>query len=120
MGIDDPHLLIKKENGMWRDFNVVGSMPDQLSVDNITAVQLPAPDVGDGVKMPERVVVQTVSTNTAPIFIKNASDVAIDGSTGGYEMPPGANLILPLVDYTQFYLIASAGTQAVQVIYLAG
>lgn len=101
---------------MFRDFNLFGDM-QQMTVTG-AAAQLPTPDPAV-VHMPERVVVQALSANTRSIFIKNKSDVAIDGSTGGYELPPGSNIILPITAYQEFYLICN-GSQKAQVMFLAG
>jgi hypothetical protein len=92
----------------------------QMAVLAGSSTQLPDPRTDSGVHTPERVVIQTLSTNLQPIFIKNNIDVAGDGSTGGYEMPPGCNLILPVSDYKDFYVISSSGTQSIQVTFIAG
>ena len=92
----------------------------QLSVGAGAPVQMPDPTVASGVRTPEKVVVQTLTTNTYPVFIKNNIDVAGDGSTGGYELPPGSNIVLPITSFKSFYLISTAGTQAVQIAFLAG
>ena len=102
---------------MWRDYNQVGYMT-QMTVTNVAA-QLPVPPVGGAMKQPERVIVQALFTNTAPIFIKNANDVATGGATGGHELPAGSNMILPLVD-EESYWVTGAGTQKLQVSFLAG
>src|SRR5690606_33473668 len=83
-----------------------------------TAAQLPTPNPVSGVDFPERVVLQTLSTNTHPIFLKNAADVAVDGSTGGHEMPPASNLELAVKDYTTFYAISASGSQRLQITFL--
>lgn len=92
----------------------------QLSVTAGAPTQIPEPRVDSSVHQPERVVVQALSTNSAPIFMKNNIDVAGDGSTGGYELPAGSNIMLPVTDYRDFYLISSSGTQTVQIIFIAG
>jgi hypothetical protein len=104
---------------MWRDFNTVGEMIQQ-TVTGASGVKLTAPSAALNGKTPERVILQTPTTNNDSIFVKNASNVAANGSTGGYEMPPGATLILPLVDNTVWYVIVAAGSQKLQVNYLAG
>lgn len=101
---------------MWRDYNQVGYQT-QMSVTNVAA-QLPAIPESSAVKKPERVLIQALSTNTAPIFIKNANDVTSNGSTGGHELPANSNMELPLTDDRSYYAIA-AGTQKLQVTYLA-
>jgi len=104
---------------MWRDFNNIADMR-QILVTN-SAIPLPPVNVASGEKTPERVIVQALSTNTAPCFIKNASDVAVGGTSGGHELPAGSNIILPLTGghYKEYYIIASAGTQSIQLTYLA-
>lgn len=90
----------------------------QMSVSS-TAAKLPTPRVASGIKNPDRVIVQALSTNTGPIMLKNASDVASNGSTGGTELPAGSNEMIPLKDYQQIYAI-SAAAQKLQVTFLAG
>jgi hypothetical protein len=92
----------------------------QMEVTDGASVQIPEPTVSSGVKQPEKVVLQTLTTNDASVFCKNNSNVAIDGSTGGYELPPGSNIVLPITEYRTFYCIAATGTQKVQVTFLAG
>lgn len=92
----------------------------QLTVTDGVAVQLPV--ATDGVRTPESVLLQSLSTNTNPVFVKDKNDVAIDGSTGGHELPAGSNISLPLSggNYREYYLISSSGDQKIQVTYLAG
>ncbi len=103
---------------MYDNFNTIADM-QQVTVTG-PAAQLPTPNVAEGIKTPERVILQALSTNTAPIFVKDASNVATDGSTGGHELPAGSNIILPLSggQYNLYYVIASAGSQKLQVTYL--
>ena len=89
-------------------------------VATVTATQLPLSTLGVGNKNPAKVVVQAPTTNTDSIWIKNASDVAVDGSTGGHELPPGSNIILPISSYRDYYFISASGSQNMQLSYLAG
>lgn len=102
-----------------RDFNTIADM--QQVTATTTASALPDVSVASGEKTPERVLIQSLSTNTAPVFIKNADDVAVDGSTGGHELPAGSNILLPLSGglYKSYFIIASTGSQKLQVTYLA-
>ena len=103
---------------MYDNFNTIADM-QQMTATGVAA-QLPAPQVAEGIKTPERVILQTLSTNTAPVFVKDAANVAADGSTGGHELPAGSNIILPLSggQYQLYYVISSAGSQKIQVTYL--
>jgi len=85
-----------------------------------TATVFPAPPISNSVKQPDHVIVQTLSTNSQSCFLKNESDVDVLGSTGGYELPPGSNIIIPIADYASFYIISASGTQKLQLIYLGG
>lgn len=84
-----------------------------------SAASLPAPAVASGIKNPERIFLQAISTNGATIFIGEA-DVLADGSTGGFEMPPGSSLILPLRMASVYKAISAAPSQKLQVSFLAG
>lgn len=74
----------------------------------------------DGMQMPDRVVLQALTSNSKSIFCKNANDVVIDGSTGGYELPPGGNIILPISVYKDFYVIAATAGQKLQLHFVGG
>ena len=104
---------------MSSDLNQIADM-QQMICTNVAAT-LPIPQVSEGIKTPERVILQALSTNTAPIFVKDKNDVDVGGTTGGHELPAGSNMILPLTggNYQLYWIIASAGTQSLQVTYLA-
>jgi len=86
-----------------------------------TASLLPASGLGtDGSKNASKVILQAPTTNTASIWVKNEADVVFDGSTGGHELPPGSNIILPISDYARYWIIAASGTQNIQLTNLAG
>lgn len=101
---------------MWTDFNKIQDL--QQLVVGTSAVALPAPDSASGVKRPERIFLQALSTNSVSIFIGEA-DVTSSGSTGGYEMPAGSSMVFPSRIWENFKAIASAANQKLQVSYLA-
>lgn len=106
---------------MWTDFNGICDM--QQVVVGMTASQLPSPSVDsqqEGMKRPEKVLLQAITSNTKSIFAKNKNDVTASGSAGGFELPPGANIILPVSMYEEFYVIAGAANQKLQITFLGG
>lgn len=102
---------------MWTDFNSLQDL-QQLTV-GTSAVSLPTPSAASGIKNPERIMLQALSTNGAVIFVGEA-DVLADGSTGGFEMPAGSSLILPLRVASAYKAISAAAGQKLQVSFLAG
>lgn len=91
----------------------------QMMVGTVAAA-IEQPDETEGLKRPDKVLVQTLTSNSVSLFIKKGADVVSDGSTGGFELPPGCNIILPTSMYEEFYAIASVNGQRVQLTYLGG
>lgn len=85
-----------------------------------TAVQLSKQMLGQERGRADKVVLQGITANRSSIFVKNESDVAADGHTGGFEIPPGGNIILPTAEYEKYYAIAGLANQKLQVTYLGG
>jgi hypothetical protein len=88
-----------------------------------TEQAFPAPRTNaDGspvVKNAERIFIQSLSTNGFTAFISKTG-VLNDGSQGGFELPPGASMILPIRNRTIYRIIAAGANQKIQVTYLAG
>ena len=85
----------------------------QMSVSTVAPIVAPiAPCLH-----PENIFVQAHPSNTGNVII-GKSNVAADGSAGGYVLPAGANMNLPVFKNSYYYVIASTGTQKLQVIYM--
>ena len=82
------------------------------------ATVLPDPRVSSGIKNMEKIQLQALTTNTESIFV-GKSDVVIGGANGGHELPPGGNIILPVSNHRDYYAVAAAAAQKLQVTYLA-
>lgn len=92
--------------------------PKQQSV-TTTAAQIPQLAATDAVKgTPDNIFVQALSTNTGIITISNTASVTAGGA--GIELPAGANINLPTHNAGEWYAIASAGTQKLNVTYAGG
>lgn len=90
---------------------VVGTSVAQLSVVAPVPVAL---------KRPDRVHVQAMTSNMFSVILKNKNDVLADGSAGGYELPPGANIFIPITTYEDFYVIAGGANQRIQINFEGG
>lgn len=73
--------------------------------------------ITDSVKTPEQIFVQAPSTNTGRITI-GFSGVTAGGA--GIELTAGANTVLPSHNVADWYVIASAAGQALNIIYSCG
>ena len=102
---------------MWTDFNAIQDL-QQMTV-GTSVLSLPTPSAASGIKNPERIFLQALSTNSGIIFVGEA-DVDSTGSTGGFELPAGASFILPLRAASAYQVIATAAGQKLQVSFLAG
>lgn len=80
-------------------------------------VAFPAPTVANLVQ-PDAIFVQALPTNTGNIVV-SLTGVAADGSAGGYVIPPGANIFLPVNRDEILKAIATAAAQKLSVVYLA-
>lgn len=94
--------------------------PQQLTV-GTSAVALPTPNLktpnaATGAR-PEYVLLQALSTNTAPITISTGTPTA-GGS--GLELIAGANLVLPSNRWESYKAISSSAAQKMNVFYAAG
>jgi hypothetical protein len=82
------------------------------------AAALPFPSVDSEMKNPEKIMLQALTTNTESIFV-GKSNVVVGGANGGHELPPGGNIILPVSNHRDYYAVAAAASQKLQVTYLA-
>lgn len=89
----------------------------QMTV-GMSALPLPAPSEASGMKNPEKIMLQALTTNTESIFVGKAN-VVVGGATGGHELPPGGNIILPVSNVSDYSAVAAANLQKLQVTYLA-
>jgi hypothetical protein len=85
---------------------------------NGTAAVLTPVALGDAVKAPEQIFVQALSTNTGRITIGTSSGVTAGGA--GIELVAGANTVLPSHISTDWYVIASAAGQVLNIVYSSG
>lgn len=88
-----------------------------LTVGN-TETDLPTLDQ-DIMRTPEKIFVQSLSTNSEPIWIGEAGTTA-DGANGGYELSQGSSMFLPGHVIDEFIAISASGGQTLLVTYLAG
>ncbi|NDC25666.1 MAG: hypothetical protein EBZ49_16265 [Proteobacteria bacterium] len=85
---------------------------------NGTAAVLSPLVLGDAVKNAEQIFVQALSTNTGRITIGTSSSVTAGGA--GIELVAGANTVLPSHISTDWYVIASAAGQVLNIVYSSG
>lgn len=71
----------------------------------------------DAVKTPEQIFVQAPSTNTGKITI-GLSGVTAGGA--GIELVAGANTVLPSHNVSDWFVIADASAQKLNIIYSSG
>jgi hypothetical protein len=91
----------------------------QQSVGVASAALTPLDPLVDDIKgRPENIFVQALSTNTAPIII-SSTNPAVSGGVG-FELAPNANMSLPGNDSTQWFVIAGAAAQKLNITYQAG
>jgi hypothetical protein len=81
------------------------------------AVALTPLAVLDAVKTPEQIFVQAPSTNTGKITI-GLSGVTAGGA--GIELVAGANTVLPSHNVSDWFVIADASAQKLNIIYSSG
>jgi hypothetical protein len=82
-----------------------------------SAVALTALAISDSVKNPEQIFVQAPSTNTGKITI-GRSGVTAGGA--GIELVAGANTVLPSHNVSDWFVIADASAQKLNIIYSSG
>lgn len=82
-----------------------------------TAAALTPLALTDSVKTPEQIFVQAPSTNTGRITI---GFVGVTAGGAGIELAAGANTVLPSHNVADWYVIASAAGQALNIIYSCG
>lgn len=70
------------------------------------------------VGQPEQIFVQTPTSNTVPIYI-GKTGVKSDLTTGAFEIPIGADTVLPVFNENQLRAISSAPNQKLLVTYMA-
>lgn len=75
--------------------------------------QLASSDVIKG--RPENIFLQALSTNTAPIYVANSNGVTAAGAS--IELTAGSNLNLPGHDAANWYVIATSGSQKLNIVY---
>ena len=82
-----------------------------------TAAALTAPVSGDSMfgKQPQQIFVQAAAANTGKITIGLSSGVTAGGA--GIELTAGANTILPSHNPSDWYVIATASGQLLNIIY---
>ena len=90
----------------------------QQLVVGTSALPLPDPSVESGIKNMEKIMLQALTTNTESIFV-GKSNVVVGGANGGHELPPGGNIILPVSNHRDYFAVAAASSQKLQVTYLA-
>lgn len=80
-------------------------------------VALTAPASGDVMfgKQPQQIFVQAASANTGKITLCLANSIAAGGA--GIELTAGANTILPSHNPSDWYVIATAAGQVLNIIY---
>ena len=88
----------------------------QQTVTTTQAALTPLVVVTDAIKKPENILVQALSTNTAPIYI-GATGLTAGGAA--IELAAGANINLPSNDFAWF-VIATSGSQKLNIIYCSG
>jgi hypothetical protein len=79
--------------------------------------QITQPVGGDdvGTRRLHNIFVQALSTNTGKITIKNKNDVTAGGA--GIELAAGANYNLPSNNSAEWYIIGSAASQVLNILY---
>lgn len=77
------------------------------------------PATSSGAKQPDNIFVQAHPSNTTNIYI-GKSNVAANGSAGGYLLAPGANMSLPGKEYANYYHIAASASPQLLVTYQRG
>ena len=84
-----------------------------------TSAQLTQIASSDAIKgTPSNIFLQALSTNTGIITVYNANPSVAAGA--GFEMTAGTNINLPTVNAGEWYVVASAGTQKLNITYGAG
>ena len=84
-----------------------------------TAVAFPSPIKYGSVGQPEAITVQMPTSNTVSVWV-GKSNVDATLTNGGWEIPVGADSLLPTNTDEVLYAVASADNQKVIVTYLAG
>jgi hypothetical protein len=93
-------------------FNVI-----KQQIVGTAAAPLTALAISDSVKRPEQIFVQAPSTNTGKITI-GLSGVTAGGA--GIELVAGANTVLPSHNVSDWFVIADASSQKLNIIYSSG
>lgn len=101
-----------KADACYRNYD-----PHVMAV-GVVEAPLPATDPNYVVK-PEKIFVQTPSTNDASVFI-GRTGIQADFSVGGYELPPGGSMYLPGHMVADWRAIAAVAGQKLLVTYLSG
>lgn len=92
---------------------------DQYVDDSVVGeTAFPSIPLSAQVQKPERIFVQAHPDNTEDIYI-GKTGLAVDGSTGGFILSPGADSVLPFNIHSSLFHI-SLGTQKIFITYLAG
>jgi hypothetical protein len=90
--------------------------PHCLAV-GVTEVSFPAPTPAR-LSQPEAIFIQALISNTGNVVV-SITGVAADGSQGGFILPPGSNIILPVNREETLKAIATVAAQKLSVVYLA-
>lgn len=72
--------------------------------------------LGDAVVKPNAILVQAAIGNSGSITLGRTSGVTSLGA--GIHLAAGSNIVLPTKNSTDWYAIASAGTQNLNIIYM--
>ena len=76
------------------------------------------PVQGEVTFKPDNIILQAPSTNTGPITICNFTPAVAGGR--GIEIPAGGNVSLPNFNPAEWYVVSTAGTQKLNIMYQAG
>lgn len=88
----------------------------QQTVTTSESALTPLVPVTDIIKKPENILVQALSTNTAPIYL---AGTGVTAGGAAIELAAGANINLPSNDQAWF-AIATSGSQKLNIIYCSG
>ncbi len=83
-----------------------------------SATALTALALTDEVVAPEQIFVQALSGNTGKITIGRTNGVSAGGA--GIELTAGQNTVLPSKKVSDWYVIATASSQLLNIIYSSG